>query len=96
MKKATVLLLALMLLCPAGLAASVEQPAPVTIEQALEIALLQAGLTEDQVRVTQAEAEIDDGRSVFEIEFFAGRTEYECEIEQATGQILEWDMDRDD
>ncbi len=68
---------------------------PVNAEQALAIALLQAGLTADEVRVNKTEPDHEDGRQVFEIEFRHGGMEYECEVDAATGRITGWDVDDD-
>ena len=61
--------------------------------QALAIALEQAGLRPDEVRVIKTERTYDDGRDIFEIEFMHGRIEYECEIDIVSGRIVEWDRD---
>ncbi len=68
---------------------------PVDAEQALAIALAQAGLSMDEVRVLKTESDLEDGRQVFEIEFLHGGAEYECEVDQATGRITGWDVDND-
>lgn len=44
----------------------------------------------------KAKMEKDDGLLVYEIEFFQGRTEYECTIDALTGEILEYDEEWDD
>ena len=69
------------------------QPGEITIAQALDIALKKAGLTRDQVRVTKSKLEMDNGRRVYEIEFVSGNSEYESEIDPATGAVLDWDRD---
>ena len=65
----------------------------VDVEQALSIALQQANLSEDEVKLGRVELQRDDGRQVYEIKFYHGRIEYECEIDASTGLILEWDRD---
>ena len=42
------------------------------------------------------ELDRDDGRLVYEIEFHVGRTEYDYEIDAASGTVLKADMDTDD
>ena len=64
--------------------------------QALAIALAQANLTIDEVRVIKTERKYDDGLEIYEIEFRHGHIEYECEIDIASGRIIEWDRDYDD
>ena len=63
------------------------------IEKATEIALQDAGLTEADVQFTKQQADIDDGVNIYEIEFTSGDTEYEYDIEAATGNIREHSTD---
>lgn len=71
------------------------QPAatPLTAEEAQAIALQHAGLTADQVNGLRSEYDVDDGVSVYEIEWRCGRWEYEYEIHAETGAILDWEKD---
>ncbi len=63
--------------------------AQITEARAREIALERApGAT-----VTKCKLDRDDGRTIYEIELRNGRTEYECEIDAATGTVLKWEMD---
>lgn len=65
-----------------------------TAEQAKAKALAHAGLTADQVTFTQAKLDWDDGRQVYDIEFYtAGYQEYDYEIDAKTGKVLEVDYD---
>ncbi|MDD6933236.1 MAG: PepSY domain-containing protein, partial [Eubacteriales bacterium] len=48
------------------------------------------------VTFTKAKLEKDDGVRKYEIEFRKGGTEYEYEIDAATGAILECDVGRED
>lgn len=64
-------------------------------ERAKEIALEHAGLTESDVRFVKAELDRDDRIVKYEIEFYAGMTEYSYEIDAVSGEILEYDVDRD-
>ena len=41
----------------------------------------------------RVEQDRDDGRSVYEVEFTAGGTEYDYEIDSGTGEILSYDSD---
>ncbi len=60
------------------------------IEKAKRIALKQAGLSSSSgVSFTKAHLDSDDGTQVYEIEFIAQNTEYNCEIHAYTGEILE-------
>lgn len=63
--------------------------------RAQEIALNHAGLSESEVSLMRTETEYDDGRMRYEVEFYFGRTEYSYAIDAYTGDILEYDVDRD-
>lgn len=65
-------------------------------EQAKKIALEKAGLEESQVRRIKVKKEMENGLWVYEVEFDQGRTEYDCEINAATGEILKYETDIDD
>ena len=72
---------------PAGTAAVDEA-------KAKEIALAHAGLSQDQVTFLQCKLDWDDGRQVYDVEFYtADYTEYDYEIDADTGEILSYDYD---
>lgn len=66
------------------------------VEQAKAIAVGKAGLSVSDVTFKKAKLDIDDGVAVYEIEFFYNGMEYECEIHAVSGEILEFDSERDD
>lgn len=66
------------------------------IDRAKAIALEHAGFTEDEISFSKAKLENDDGYTFYEVEFYKDRMEYEYKINAATGEIMEYDMDRDD
>ena len=68
----------------------------ITKEEAIAIALKDAGLTEDQVTRLHAEFDYDDGRPEYDVDFRQGRYEYDYEIHAETGKILSREKDRDD
>ena len=68
----------------------------ITKEEAIAIALKDAGLTEDQVTRLHAEFDYDDGRPEYDVDFRQGGFEYDYEIHAETGKILSRDKDRDD
>lgn len=47
-------------------------------------------------QVVKCELDWDDGKYIYEIELRDGRTQYECEMDAATGAVLKWDVDYDD
>ncbi len=65
--------------------------------RAKEIALNHAGVKAADATVTKSKLDYDDGRQVYEIEFYVsgsnGYTEYDYEIEAATGKIVSYDYD---
>ncbi len=65
----------------------------VTLEQAKQAALNQAGVKAEEVQFTKAYQDWDDGRKVFEFEFWKGNTEYDIDIDAATGRVRDFDID---
>ena len=55
-----------------------------------------AGVTASQVSRVTAKRDYDDGRIEYEIEFWAGSTEYDYTINGADGSILDYDVERHD
>ena len=68
----------------------------ITKEEAIAIALADAGFTQDQVSRLRAEFDYDDGRPEYEVDFHQDRCEYDYEIHAETGKILSRDKDLDD
>lgn len=62
-------------------------------DEAKSIALGRAGISASQAVFKKAEFDFDDGRAVYEIEFFSGNLEYEFEIDASTGNILSYERD---
>ena len=56
-------------------------------------ALEHAGVTEKETSYLRVELERDDGRVVYDVEFYAGNREYDYEISATTGSILKFDYD---
>lgn len=67
--------------------------AAITAEQAKETALTHAGLKESDVTFVKAKLDRDDGRLVYDVEFYSGYTEYDYEIDASTGAIISFDYD---
>lgn len=90
---------------PADTPAPVSTPAPVNTpasgligeEKAKQIALNHAGLTESQVTFVRGYLDRDDGRQVYDVEFYVldGQVakEYDYEIDAVTGAIRDVDYD---
>ena len=65
----------------------------ITAEEAKETALSHAQLTEEEVTFLRTELDMDDGRKIYEIEFYSGDTEYDYDIDASTGDIISYDHD---
>lgn len=66
----------------------------ITEDQAREIALADAGLTAEEVTFLKTKLDRDDGRLVYDVEFYtADYTEYDYEIDAADGTVLSSDFD---
>ncbi len=64
-----------------------EGDALVTEDEAKEIALTNAGLTEDEVTFAATELDVDDGVRVYEITFYTDSAEYEYDVDIMSGEI---------
>lgn len=63
-------------------------------EKAKGIALTKAGLTEDEVTFVRVERDRDDGKTVYEVEFYTkDNIEYDYEIDAKTGEVVSFDAD---
>lgn len=66
-----------------------------TAEQAEQIALAYAGAAETDAQYLKAEFDYDDGRAEYEVEWVIGRTEYTCDVDAFTGEILSFERELD-
>ena len=64
------------------------------LSKAKSIATSHAGVS--NVNYTKAKLERDDGKYVYEVEFYKDGVEYEYTIDAVKGTILDWDIDEDD
>lgn len=62
-------------------------------EQAKSIALENAELAVEQVTFIKAHLDYNDGRIVYDVEFFSDITEYDYEIDAVSGEIIEYDFE---
>ncbi len=65
----------------------------ITLDQAKEIALKHANLSENQVAFIKENREFDDGIEKYEIEFYFDNKEYDYDINANTGDIISYDYD---
>lgn len=62
---------------------------------AKEKALAEAGLSESYISHLSVKFDHEHGRAEYEVEFYSGRTEYNYEIDAATGEIISSEIDHD-
>lgn len=74
---------------------SVSPSGTVTADDALQRALADAGLQKSQISRYKSERDFDDGRELYEIEFYYNGMEYSYEISASDGRILSKEIDRD-
>lgn len=74
-------------------AKNAESSGSITEDQAKEIALNHAELTEKQVTNLLVKLDQDDGQKEYEVEFWVDSTEYDYEISVATGDILKYSVE---
>lgn len=68
--------------------------ASITIEKAKTIAATHANQEEEKLDFRKAKTDRDDGRTLYEIEFYTEANEkYEYEIDAASGTILQWEYE---
>lgn len=65
----------------------------ITVDEAKNIALTHANLTEDNVQFLRTKQEYDDGILVYEIDFNYNTYEYDYKINANTGEIVSYDKD---
>ena len=68
----------------------------ISVDKAKEIALNHAGVKAADAIFVKAGLDWDDGRTEYEVEFYAGNTEYDYSIDATTGAIRSYDHDWDD
>ena len=66
----------------------------ITIDDAKNMALEAAGYKEEDVIFKQVNKDLDDGRRIFEVDFFVpGEVKFEFDLDAETGMILDEDQD---
>ena len=68
----------------------------ITEEEAKDIVLKDAQVEATNVKKIRIERDRDDGRLIYDIDFYAGNKEYDYEIDLYTGEILSRDLDIED
>lgn len=80
-------------LASAALSAPHSAAEPIGEAKAKAIALKHAAVTEQQAFFVRVYLDYDDGRAVYDVEFYSGNKEYDYEIDAASGKIREYDRD---
>lgn len=68
----------------------------ISADTAQAVALNDANLSKGDVRFKKTKLEHDDGITMYEVEFYVGKTEYEYSIDAITGAILDKEIDTDE
>ena len=66
------------------------------VEAAKQIALAHAKVAQKDVTFIKAELDTEDGRAVYEVEFYSGNVEYDYDIDAVSGEIISNDFDIED
>lgn len=65
----------------------------ITLEEAKNIALSYAEISEDEISYTKLELEYEDGIAEYEVEFYLGGKEYSLTIDAVSGTVTEMEME---
>ena len=89
MKKAVAMVMTVVMMLAFGVTAFAAH-GPLTVEQAKQAALDRAGVKASEATFTRAYRDFDDGRQVYEIEFYVGNTEYDMDVDVNTGRVTDF------
>ena len=64
-----------------------------TVEEAKQAALDYAGVKASEATFTKAHRDWDNGREVYELEFYANGTEYDMDVDVNTGAVSDFSME---
>lgn len=92
MKKVLAMVIILAMMLTVGVMAFAEEQR-LTLEEAKQAALDYAGVKASDASFTKAYKSWDDGREVYEIEFYADNTEYDMDVNVVTGRITDFSME---
>lgn len=70
-----------------------KQPELIGEEKAKAAALAHAGLKADNVKFIRTELDRDDGRTLYEVDFYSGSTEYDYDIDAYSGAVIKAEKD---
>ena len=87
MNKAVAMVMVVVMMLAFGVTAFAAN-GPLTVEQAKQAAQDYAGVKAAEATFTKAHRDWDNGREVYEIEFYANNTEYDMDVDVNTGRIM--------
>ena len=73
---------------------SIRPQTHIGVDRAKQIGVNAFGLSAEDVTFTKAKLEKDDGKEIYEIEFYTPDSRYECDIDAFTGKLLESSSER--
>ena len=76
-----------------GYSIPTQSSADIGADRAKEIALDHAGVSASKATFVRAHLDYEDGRRVYDVEFYSGSKEYDYEIDAYTGDVLSYDYD---
>ena len=65
-------------------------------EKAKKAAFDRAGVSQDKAANVSVELDYEDGVMVYQVEFQSGGYEYECDVNAATGAVVQYEKERED
>lgn len=74
---------------------SINLMAGITATEAKKAALKHAGVEESQISDVDIDLDRDNGRLIYEVDFNAGNTEYDYDIDAQTGEVISADKSKD-
>lgn len=66
------------------------------VDRAISVAMEHAGINKFDAKELEVELDYDDGKFIYEVEFYANGIEYEFDIHAVTGEVLTFEKDKDD
>lgn len=66
----------------------------ISSDDAKSVSLAHAGIAAENAVMYKSKLDRDDGKRVYEIEFYAGEYEYDYEIDAQSGEILKFDKEK--
>ncbi|MBQ8203207.1 MAG: PepSY domain-containing protein [Clostridia bacterium] len=78
-----------------GMANTASGETKLSADEALDIALKEAGVTKDSISGLENHLDRENGVLVYEVEFRSGNTEYSFDINADTGEVVDRDRDLD-